>query len=229
MAAFVAIVRSRSVHPRTRGEHQLFWQRPPMHLGSSPHSRGTSSKVAFTSSAGRFIPALAGNIDRHGRRRCESPVHPRTRGEHASSSRLRVFARGSSPHPRGTLLLLVRRSVAVRFIPAPAGNIHIPPVRCWKCPVHPRTRGEHNVLVLIGSRQAGSSPHPRGTLPGQTTVVRKHRFIPAPAGNIWRNLIIWHKGAVHPRTRGEHPASMLRMPSTCGSSPHPRGTLSLIM
>ncbi len=50
-----------AVHPRLRGE-LLYSLRPTVKLfGSSPLTRGTLSESRFDLSAGRFIPAYAGN------------------------------------------------------------------------------------------------------------------------------------------------------------------------
>ncbi len=112
---------------------------------------------------------------------------------------------GSSPHTRGTLLLLARRALNVRFIPAYAGNTNTVNFRLFHQSVHPRIRGEHIIFFHSLSTTAGSSPHTRGTLQRFNAPATRQRFIPAYAGNTHLNEIC----ATH----------------DFGSSPHTRGTL----
>ena len=75
----------RSVHPRARGEHP---PRPPptrRRDGSSPRTRGTYMAGGNTDECMRFIPAHAGNIPTPWSVEPCTPVHPRARGEHATS------------------------------------------------------------------------------------------------------------------------------------------------
>ncbi len=141
-----------SVHPRTRGEHQLPRLIPVHAVGSSPHTRGTFLHRVSMLRVPRFIPAHAGNIrdDRPGHR--HQPVHPRTRGEHALYAVGMVPHHGSSPHTRGTFIKKIQDAQKQRFIPAHAGNISFAPSMMNITPVHPRTRGEHkqNLTVSLG-------------------------------------------------------------------------------
>ena len=146
-----------------------------------PACAGNTSRLS-TDASPRFIPACAGNTTsivrrmrpRPGssphargtprptrRRRRARPVHPRMRGEHATSALLRRRRFGSSPHARGTRPRARRVEPVLRFIPACAGNTairrdwsdrvrrFIPACagntrRPWRSrsPVHPRMRGE---------------------------------------------------------------------------------------
>ncbi len=92
------------------------------------------------------------------------------------------------------------------------------------CTVHPRTRGEHLTKKLRTRNVRGSSPHTRGTSHGGDITIVRRRFIPAHAGNIYRRSCEICEWTVHPRTRGEHPASDICAGTCCGSSPHTRGT-----
>ncbi len=93
-----------------------------------------------------------------------------------------------------------------------------------RCPVHPRTRGEHISLSIEERDVVGSSPHTRGTC--LQTVARdgEFRFIPAHAGNIVHSRFRAARAAVHPRTRGEHMSLPQFIIIRTGSSPHTRGT-----
>ena len=70
------------------------------------------------------------------------PVHPRSCGEQRLLIFLPVVFTGSSPLVRGTVTLLLLTLLAVRFIPARAGNSHRYLVQLIYPPVHPRSCGE---------------------------------------------------------------------------------------
>ena len=93
----------RSVHPRSRGEHEREREGAGVRTGSSPLARGTRVGTHRRGEGRRFIPARAGNTRaprgrrRHSRRfiparagntssgqmfSLSHPVHPRSRGEH---------------------------------------------------------------------------------------------------------------------------------------------------
>ena len=111
-----------AVHPRSRGEHRLQTaERYSIH-GSSPLARGTRLAQRGRGRVQRFIPARAGNTRRISRWRLRSTVHPRSRGEHLSSSVAASGGCGSSPLARGTRVALVQSVLPGRFIPARAGN-----------------------------------------------------------------------------------------------------------
>ena len=95
-------LRADPVHPRTCGEHCVPRLDGLLLLGSSPHVRGTWSRIITDVRILRFIPARAGNI--HGVPPFFSfrSVHPRTCGEHSYSAASTFSWAGSSPHVRGT-------------------------------------------------------------------------------------------------------------------------------
>ena len=153
---------ARSVHPRTGGEHDPARRIEGSSVGSSPHGRGTQQRRQAAGVSLRFIPARAGNTRFHFAPPTESPVHPRTGGEHSSMMSATITSFGSSPHGRGTL---ARRGMVQ-----------------WSS-VHPRTGGEHYVGMKDFRGDIGSSPHGRGTHSPRFPSVAAHRFIPARAGN----------------------------------------------
>src|SRR5690606_32026468 len=105
--------------------------------GSSPRERGTHQDLVLGPSLARFIPARAGNTAHMGRRELRASVHPRASGEHKSGLDAFVADYGSSPRERGTPDHPVQCLVALRFIPARAGNT---PDCEWfpaRIPVHP--------------------------------------------------------------------------------------------
>ena len=172
-----------SVHPRWRGEHVQFTGAAGDGEGSSPLARGTPLDYICTHSNWRFIPAGAGNTLAVCALTLGVTVHPRWRGEHASSECMTGFPAGSSPLARGTLIPFLDDATIQRFIPAGAGNTKMESARKQSHAVHPRWRGEHSGCHCQALLCSGSSPLARGTpCRGPRSLVTR-RFIPAGAGN----------------------------------------------
>ena len=152
----------------------------------------------------RFIPAGAGNTGFAVGLAVIIAVHPRGRGEHASTFDMAALVLGSSPRARGT----------------PIG-VADPPL--WRS-VHPRGRGEHVCSGCAVLLRAGSSPRARGTRDRRGAPGGRHRFIPAGAGNTYQILLALCTITVHPRGRGEHVVACPNTPARRGSSPRARGT-----
>ena len=174
---------SRPVHPRSRGEHGPHSVAPVYYDGSSPLARGTPDERRRSLLVPRFIPARAGNTRRPRRGDRWRPVHPRSRGEHLDARVLDGAAGGSSPLARGTPEPLEDRAEVARFIPARAGNTRRASKGAASVPVHPRSRGEHNVTSSVVPSSSGSSPLARGTRVSAPRCAALSRFIPARAGN----------------------------------------------
>ena len=111
-----------------------------------------------------------------------------------------------------------------RFIPAYAGNARSSSSPRYRTTVHPRIRGERNILPLVHRCAIGSSPHTRGTLVQIAFQCGGGRFIPAYAGNASDAGPILKVISVHPRIRGERQYVHQDVDVTVGSSPHTRGT-----
>ena len=77
---------------------------------------------------------------------------------------------------------------------------------------------------MLVMRNAGSSPHTRGTQDAAGPARAVQRFIPAYAGNTGPGPPGYLGGPVHPRIRGEHCADGMYRDRFAGSSPHTRGT-----
>jgi len=135
---------------------------------------------------------------------------------------------GSSPHVRGTAKSDERTADRLRFIPARAGNRLTMTTNSLTGAVHPRTCGEQVPGVTITQVETGSSPHVRGTgvLSHHPSSVR--RFIPARAGNRNTPRNTPATSSVHPRTCGEQDHHLESVRVASGSSPHVRGTDTLI-
>ena len=131
---------------------------------------------------------------------------------------------GSSPRGRGTLSHGLHDIGGNRFIPARAGNTHLPKGPGFPGPVHPRAGGEHMRRHTNCRRGHGSSPRGRGTRQGASYRCLWRWFIPARAGNTDPAPRGGPPASVHPRAGGEHAADDVVWDGADGSSPRGRGT-----
>ncbi len=116
-----------------------------------------------------------------------------------------------------------RYSTRYGLIPARAGNTSrgVSPAACFGA--HPRSRGDHWRCSFAVRRASGSSPLARGP----HTLLRAERLtlglIPARAGTTWATPPLTRCRRAHPRSRGDHPASVPSASGRAGSSPLARG------
>ena len=151
--------------------------------GSSPHARGTQSRLPLPQGANGIIPACAGNTPATiFLPRCRGD-HPRMRGEHTCTLWPSKTVEGSSPHARGTRVLVPTAPVPVGIIPACAGNTPCSRISGSCTGDHPRMRGEHCEGLASGVGCEGSSPHARGTRHRNRKRKLLGGIIPACAGN----------------------------------------------
>ena len=172
----------------------------------------------------RLIPARAGNMSASASGPSRRPAHPRSRGEHLGRSANAEGRIGSSPLARGTSVLHAEALVRTRLIPARAGNIVAYRPRRLESSAHPRSRGEHIKLEIVGLSGVGSSPLARGTLDNTINNALNTRLIPARAGNIRYPIPHHYCQPAHPRSRGEHWDKEDGTKGYSGSSPLARGT-----
>ena len=194
------------------------------HSGSSPRVRGTASRRRRHCATGRFIPACAGNRRGPGPRRRRRSVHPRVCGEQAVSAGGVQDLGGSSPRVRGTEPVLFTHARVGRFIPACAGNSPSISAPTKTRTVHPRVCGEQVPDTRLIWQDGGSSPRVRGTGDRRHREDRRHRFIPACAGNSECRTARMPSPAVHPRVCGEQALIAYVLHRAFGSSPRVRGT-----
>ena len=90
-------------------------------------------------------------------------------------------------------------------------------------------RGEHPGNNGLGNHHTGSSPHARGTPHTLRNGEKVMGIIPACAGNTRFPAVIGRLTRDHPRMRGEHFTKIVGDLGTQGSSPHARGTPSLVL
>ncbi len=171
-------------------------------------------------------------------------AHPRSRGEHFAAEYPDLESRGSSPLTRGAQERQERWRVRPGLIPAHAGSTVVLSSRICFIGAHPRSRGEHEAVILqrhvaeglipahAGSTISlradlghinGSSPLTRGArrAPGSCAVASG--LIPAHAGSTERVQERRPVVGAHPRSRGEHPYSPKPAARAHGSSPLTRG------
>ena len=191
-------------HPRSRGEHWLFYVSSCGVGGSSPLTRGTLLLAQRQRGLERLIPAHAGNTSGFPSGDGDLGAHPRSRGEHCMNVEFASVLTGSSPLTRGTPCRVCTCVRCRGLIPAHAGNTRKARAQSTSVRAHPRSRGEHRRRggLLVVAR--GSSPLTRGT-PAHDRAVR---------GAGW----------AHPRSRGEHLFIKSGSGANDGSSPLTRGT-----
>ena len=213
-------------HPRIRGEHHIKSTMFLVKAGSSPHTRGARYPPLGPAILRRIIPAYAGSTIHALMAPRRLRDHPRIRGEHWSTTIVRVTAAGSSPHTRGAPQSVSQSCRVGGIIPAYAGSTSPPSQWVGRRPDHPRIRGEHTRVPETETRSPGSSPHTRGALFAAAQIHALLRIIPAYAGSTAH----LHLGEIefwdHPRIRGEHRQCAAECSSSTGSSPHTRGALA---
>ncbi len=131
-------------------------------------------------------------------------VYPRWRGELDRTASVVSSGSGLSPLARGTPVFANLWTIAIRFIPAGAGNTGARNTKPCICSVYPRWRGEHWLCNSSTHDHVGLSPLARGTLHEPKFQGWDSRFIPAGAGNTYILKRLLNHKTVYPRWRGEH-------------------------
>ena len=172
--------------------------------GSSPLARGTQSEAKKSESWKGLIPARAGNTDVKYRGINGDRAHPRSRGEHSEIRTKSTGDAGSSPLARGTRPAAPICAAYAGLIPARAGNTYSSFSDWLGIGAHPRSRGEHLMLLYVVPPSLGSSPLARGTLIFALMSDSSIGLIPARAGNTPLAPPRKSQEGAHPRSRGEH-------------------------
>ena len=194
---------ARGDHPRSRGEYHDIVPLPDHLRGSSPLSRGIPVEIV-----GWF---------------CRGRDHPRSRGEYEVHQASACCFFGSSPLSRGIRLTGGVKAESTGIIPALAGNTCSGYRRGWRCPDHPRSRGEYMASRMPRVLRGGSSPLSRGIPAGVLISSSRARIIPALAGNTGPARTGCTASPDHPRSRGEYGGYAGEDASEDGSSPLSRG------
>ncbi len=175
---------ARRAHPRSRGEHTRAASSLSAAMGSSPLTRGAREGHWCGRVDRGLIPAHAGSTEALDLEPAVITAHPRSRGEHPGRGRSRSANAGSSPLTRGARDQRCRPEASAGLIPAHAGSTQTPERERPPPWAHPRSRGEHRIMVTGSWGRWGSSPLTRGAPDGE---------------DVWVAA-----GGAHPRSRGEH-------------------------
>ncbi len=189
-----------------RGEHAVTHPWSRVWRGSPPHARGALLSGGPEYSPSRITPACAGSTTGGVRTPSLRKDHPRMRGEHEVGEFGAEGGRGSPPHARGALVMMVPLPFRTGITPACAGSTLIRHSYPSLAADHPRMRGEPSPAEPKPGRTMGSPPHARGA----------PRSPPRRRGN----------PPDHPRMRGEHTRSRVSVSVAGGSPPHARGARS---
>ena len=135
--------RTRTAHPRSRGENLGGGDGDRGLQGSSPLTRGKRRCSGNDHSLPGLIPAHAGKTTTSLSEVSGARAHPRSRGENIGATNARTFNAGSSPLTRGKRKARASRLYGSGLIPAHAGKTR--PTRPTPTPwtAHPRSRGEN--------------------------------------------------------------------------------------
>ena len=108
--------------------------------------------------------------------------HPRMCGEKHNPLGNQRPGRGSPPHVRGKVSLMVEVSARQGITPACAGKRMLCLCRCRRYEDHPRMCGEKMVGFFVFIWKTGSPPHVRGKDGRAVALAHGNRITPACAG-----------------------------------------------
>jgi len=215
-----------SVHPHTRGEFlggRIFADNIS---GSPPHAWGIRKNENNRCNIFGFTPTRVGNSILHPNHYRLTPVHPHTRGEFINILKKEGAWIGSPPHAWGIRCNSIFAQLDIRFTPTRVGNSCAVSVTGAVPPVHPHTRGEFVIQLLIASVIIGSPPHAWGILQFDRLLSIFTRFTPTRVGNSVNPAILSIVPPVHPHTRGEFHLFFCLHIDDIGSPPHAWGILA---
>ncbi len=210
-------------HPRLRGDHRPLGIPPQISRGSSPPARGPLNRPVPTTSPIRLIPACAGTTSAAHLAVWYFGAHPRLRGDHPLFYVSLLLAPGSSPPARGPLRVRLDGDSEPRLIPACAGTTSRSAYHPHLGRAHPRLRGDHTHISLMGNSHPGSSPPARGPPDWKGPKPLDRGLIPACAGTTADRPGGSRHAPAHPRLRGDHSSGAFTKKPCSGSSPPARG------
>ena len=147
--------------PHTWGIHYLVWVKNN-HVRFTPTHVGNTPFTILNSSIHPVHPHTRGEYDGKVRAYKLFSVHPHTRGEYYGSLYPYAHHRGSPPHTWGIQECPSDAFTRNRFTPTHVGNTCNVGVYRWLDTVHPHTRGEYGVTLLLRPQDTGSPPHTWG-------------------------------------------------------------------
>ena len=210
-------------HPRACGANAIPTIPTTRTRGSSPRMRGKQEYTHPYGISGRIIPAHAGQTRRSRWRCCRCPDHPRACGANFAGNEAGWARAGSSPRMRGKHLAAVGDAVAVRIIPAHAGQTAYRSQGPSRPSDHPRACGANEARLASESHAFGSSPRMRGKPAARSRRVMRVRIIPAHAGQTSAAARAGWSRPDHPRACGANVLTLHLHHAASGSSPRMRG------
>ena len=220
---------SRTVHPRSRGDHVFILNVQVVHRGPPPLARGPRDELDETKAMLGSTPARAGTTRTGPRRTQPGSVHPRSRGDHGIDVCWVEEAEGPPPLARGPHLSVLAGTDWIRSTPARAGTTIELDDKIHSLGVHPRSRGDHVVVDHRQHRVRGPPPLARGP-PGRGPPLDDAWWsTPARAGTTSLSGSQSDPTRVHPRSRGDHGAHPYDGADFGGPPPLARGPLLSIV
>ena len=153
---------SLSVYPRECGGTAARMRMESIMSGLSPRVRGNLLHSTHIRHVGRSIPASAGEPVGCNTWACRDWVYPRECGGTRLLPINGFWSEGLSPRVRGNPDVVIPRPIAVRSIPASAGEPLLLSLRSYRSTVYPRECGGtlRGVVISVGTK--GLSPRVRG-------------------------------------------------------------------
>ena len=191
--------------------------------GLSPRERGNLPVLVLRAIVCGSIPARAGEPTLSKTRICCATVYPRASGGTRCSWWPAARLPGLSPRERGNPSRYGPGRMAVRSIPARAGEPHGPAVHGRTAQVYPRASGGTVTSLAMVSPKAGLSPRERGNHGTGRQQRAGGRSIPARAGEPGGTRRPATGSTVYPRASGGTVWRRYIPISIDGLSPRERG------
>ena len=212
-----------SVYPRVCGGTRIGARWRAADTGLSPRVRGNQATGMHPHKMDGSIPACAGEPRRAGILPRRRRVYPRVCGGTVGAYQVSLPEVGLSPRVRGNLEQGVHWGECPGSIPACAGEPACARCRRRDRPVYPRVCGG---TVPVGDSvpiDGGLSPRVRGNLGGIISGGKRHRSIPACAGEPHSSAAPPDWQGVYPRVCGGTHCIIPLSVSVSGLSPRVRG------
>ena len=216
-------LRQLEVYPRVCGGTLHQPVRVPYPCGLSPRMRGNPASGHPDRSAGRSIPAYAGEPLIQLPVAADKGVYPRVCGGTFTWKQNALIRWGLSPRMRGNLGGRLLRFGGAGSIPAYAGEPGLGDAMLGYLEVYPRVCGGTHGRKSQHTRQRGLSPRMRGNPSGAARTIAASGSIPAYAGepaSIRRRM---RCQTVYPRVCGGTTIRAVWLEMPAGLSPRMRG------